>query len=130
MSTHDAPWPPPPPHYGGPPAPYAPASPRLGKAVIAALIMAALGFAEISFWSSRSVNGVMVECDYTNLAPIIFGPLAVILGLVAVLKARANPQAASRARQLGMLALALGALHLLRAAGVVELDLFGGGSPC
>lgn len=137
MSMHDVP---PPPPYGGPPGPYVPGpyvpgppvqrSSRLGKSTIAALVMAVLGFVEISFWSSRSVNGVMVECSYTNLAPLIFGPLAVILGLVAVVRGRRSAYAGSRAWQLGMLAVGLGAVHLLRAAGVVTLDVLGSGSPC
>ena len=147
MSMHEVP---PPPPYGGPPGPnpagpYAPGpyppgpyvpgppvqrSSRLGKSTIAALVMAVLGFVEISFWSSRSVNGVMVECSYTNLAPLMFGPPAVILGLVAVVRGRRTEQAGSRAWQLGLLAVGLGALHLLRAAGAVTLDVLGSGSPC
>ena len=50
---------------------------------IVGLVAAAAGFVEISFWSSRRVDGVVVACSYTNLAPWVFGPLAIVCGVVA-----------------------------------------------
>jgi hypothetical protein len=84
------------------------------------LVAAAAGFVEISFWSSRTVNGVVVECSYTNLAPWVFGPVAIVGGLLAFVRTRAP-------RPLALLAIGLGVLHLATALG--GLDLLGQ-NPC
>jgi len=120
------PSPPPGPMWPGP-VPPAPAAPRLSKAVIVGLITAALGFVEISFSSSRTVNGVVTDCSYLNLAPWIFGPVALVAGITALAGARAAGAAGSRNRALGALCIVLGAVHLLRGLGVIELLT---GSPC
>ena len=115
-----APWPAP-----SPPASRAPSSAPsrsggLGAALIVGLVAAAAGFVEISFWSSRTVNGVVVECSYTNLAPWVSGPVAIVGGLLAFVRTRAP-------RPLALLAIGLGVLHLATALG--GLDLLGQ-NPC
>jgi hypothetical protein len=128
--------PPPPPRYGPPPAygprPGRPVPPLAAaggwsKTVVAGLVAAALGFVEISFSSSRTVNGVVVECNYVNVAPWLFGPVALVCGLLALLRAGGRGPSAGRDRALGAVCLAVGAVHLLQAAGVVELL---SSSPC
>jgi hypothetical protein len=134
MSMSHLPPPPPlhgpPPGYGPPPGrPVAPpaAASRWSKTVVVGLIAAALGFVEISFSSSRTVNGVVVECSYFNLAPWLFGPVALVCGLLALTRAGGRGPVAGRDRALGAGCMVVGALHLLQAFGVIELL---SGSPC
>jgi len=130
--------PPPPPAYGPPsgygpytghpvPPPPAAAGRRWSKTVIVGLVAAALGFVEISFSSSRTVNGVVVDCNYVNLAPWLFGPVALVCGVVALARAGGRGASAGRDRALGAVCVAVGAVHLLQAFGVVELL---SSSPC
>jgi hypothetical protein len=90
-------------------------------------VAAGLGFAEISFSSSRTVNGVVVECDYVNLAPWLFGPVALVCGVLGLVRAGRNPVTAGRDRALGLVCVTLAAVHLLQAFGVLELLA---SSPC
>ena len=124
------------PGYGAPPGYPAPPGPppasrgavgRWSATIIVGLVAAASGFAEISFSSSRTVNGVVVECDYVNLAPWVFGPVALVCGLVGAVRARRPGATSGRERSLAVLCVTLGALHLLRAFGVLDLM---SGSPC
>jgi hypothetical protein len=95
--------------------------------LIVGLVAAAAGFLEISFSSSRTVNGVVVDCSYLNLAPWLFGPAALVAGAVVLARAvRAEP-VAGRDRALGALCVVVGLVHLLGAAGVVGTVA---GSPC
>jgi hypothetical protein len=103
----------------------------LGAALIVGLVAAAAGFVEVSFWSTRTENGVLVDCSYTNVAPWIFGPVAIACGLVALLGGRRRSRPAggpSPARMpLAALVLAVGAVHV--ATALAGLDLLGR-SPC
>jgi hypothetical protein len=138
--SHPAPIPPAPPPWqprATPPwpAPSSPVAPArsgggLGAALIVGLAAAAAGFVEISFWSSRTENGLVVECSYTNLAPWLFGPVAVACGLVALVRGRRPAHGAAPSptrRPLALLAIAVGVLHLVTAIG--GLDLLGQ-NPC
>ena len=89
------------------------------------LVAAAAGFVELSFWSTRTENGLVVECSYTNVAPWIFGPVAVVCGMVALLSACGR--GGGRRRPLAGLVLAVGLLHV--ATALAGLDLLGR-SPC
>jgi hypothetical protein len=119
------------PAYPAIPPPPPPAPPvvarRRNRALIVGLVTTALGFVEISYWSSSTVNGVVTECDYVNLAPLLFGPVAVLCGLVALARAGRTGVIAGRELGLGGLCVLVGAVHLLRAFGVVELL---SSSPC
>lgn len=95
----------------------------LGAALIVGLVAAAAGFVELSFWSTRTENGLVVECSYTNVAPWIFGPVAVACGLVALLRRRGG----RAGRPLAALVLAAGLVHV--ATALAGLDLLGR-SPC
>lgn len=95
--------------------------------LIVGIVAAAVGFAEISFSSSRTVNGVVVECSYVNLAPWLFGPVALVCGVVGLARLGRTPMTAGRDKVLGVVCVVLGAVHLLRAFGVLELV---SSSPC
>ena len=137
---HPAPSALPPPRWQPPaPAPWpAPSSPvparsaGLGAALIVGLVAAAAGFVEISFWSSRTENGLVVECSYTNMAPWVFGPVAIVGGLVALValvrgagRGAAGPSPARL--PLALLAIGVGVVHVATALG--GLDLLGQ-NPC
>lgn len=124
------PVPPPPPAYGpqrGRPVPPPAAAGGWSRVLVFGLVAAALGFVEISFSSSRTVNGVIVDCNYFNLAPWLFGPVALVCGVLAVARSAARGRSAGRERALGAVCVAVGAAHLLQAFGVVELL---SSSPC
>jgi hypothetical protein len=95
----------------------------LGAALIVGLVAAAAGFVELSFWSTRTENGLVVECSYTNVAPWIFGPVAVVCGLIALVGRRGGRSG----RPLAALVLAAGLVHV--ATALAGLDLLGR-SPC
>ena len=116
----------PPPGYG-PPTGAAGAQGRWSKTLIVGVVAAALGFAEISFSSSRTVNGVVVECDYVNLAPWVFGPLALVCGVLGLVRAGRIPVTKGRDKAMGIICVVVGAVHLLQAFGVLELMSSG---PC
>lgn len=48
---------------------------------------AALGV-KLSFYSSHSVNGVVEQCTSINVAPLLFGPVAAVMGIVAMILCR------------------------------------------
>jgi hypothetical protein len=110
------------PGYPSPPGPVPPppAAGRWSRTIVAGLVAAALGFVEISFSSSRTVNGVVVECDYVNLAPWLFGPVALVCGVLGLARAGRQGPASGRDRALGLVCVAVGALHLLQAFGLLD----------
>ena len=111
----------------GPPAGPVGAQGRWSKTLIVGVVAAALGFAEISFSSSRTVNGVVVECSYVNLAPWVFGPLALVCGVLGLVRAGRIPVTKGRDKAMGIICVVVGAVHLLQAFGVLELMSSG---PC
>jgi hypothetical protein len=127
MSMYNVPQPPAHPYPPSPPPVPGPGSRRWSPALIAGLVTAALGFVELSFSSYQSTNGVITECSYVNLGPWIFGPPALLCGLVALSRSARAGAAAGRERVLGAVCVAVGALHLLRAFEVVEVM---SSSPC
>ena len=112
-----------PPGYPSAPGPVPPSAPagRWSRAIVVGLVAAALGFVEISFSSSRTVNGVVVECDYVNLAPWLFGPVALVFGVLGLARGGRQGPASGRDRALGALCMTVGAVHLLQAFGVLDL---------
>ena len=103
------------------PIPPPPAAGRWSRTIIVGLVAAALGFVEISFSSSRTVNGVVVACDYVNLAPWLFGPVALVCGVLGLARAGRKGPARGRDRALGLVCATVGAVHLLQAFGVLDL---------
>jgi hypothetical protein len=88
---------------------------------------------EVSGSSTIEVNGVLTDCDYVNLGPVLFGPVAVVAGLWAVLARKRRPPA-RRPLELGLgLACAtLGVFQVLAGLGIlggVRLSL-DAGNPC
>ena len=84
------------------------------------------GFVEISLWSSRTVNGIVVECSYTNLAHGYSGRWRSCAALVVLAWGRrfaGGPAAGSAAA----LAIGVGALHVATALGGLDLP---GQNPC
>ena len=101
----------------------------LSKALIGGLVASAIGFVlRISYFTYHDVNGVRVDCDYRNFGPLLVGPVAIVLGLVAMVRSRRSRQPA-RELGLGLLCVTVGVLHIVRGLGIVDFD-FTGGSPC
>jgi hypothetical protein len=129
------PGPPPPsgyPSYQPPPPP--PPSPgrewALTPLAIAGLAVSAAGFIlNLSYSSYQTVNGVQTDCDYHNFGPLLVGPVALVLGVLTLVRARRPGQKPSRELAAGVAVVALGALHLLRGVGVLDIDLTGS-NPC
>jgi len=98
--------------------------------LLAGLIASAVGFVlELSYHNHRTENGLVVECDYHNYAPLLLGPPAIVLGLLALVRSRRPGQQATLEAGLGLLCVAIGVLHVVRGLGVVDLDLLGQ-DPC
>lgn len=54
-----------------------------------AIVAAAAGLlVKMSFYSSHSVNGVVQQCTSINVAPLLFGPIAAVAGIVAMILCR------------------------------------------
>jgi hypothetical protein len=118
--------------YGPPPGP--PPVPATGSRwsvpLLAGLAVSVAGFfVELSYSSYSSENGVVTDCDYHDFSGLLFGPAAVVLGLVAAARSRRGGARAGAELGLGFLCVALGALHVLRGLGVVDIDLTGS-NPC
>ena len=74
----------------------------------------------------------MVDCDYRNFAPLLVGPVGIVLGILAVGRSRGTRSPRPEVG-IGLLCVAIGALHIARGLGLIELDITGGitgGSPC
>lgn len=93
-------------------------------ASIVALVLAGVGFvASFNVYSRRTENGVVVEETNMDFAPFIFGPAAIIAGIVAMATASRGRQAGQSSRLnlgMGLLCVAIGLLHIVR--GVVGWD--------
>ena len=88
--------------------------PAAGKVV---LVSAVLGFVvRIPSESSRTVNGVVTDCSFTDLGAIAFGATAVGAGLLTLLAARSHHRRGLLIA-VGVLGLAVGALHIARGVG-------------
>jgi hypothetical protein len=75
---------------------------------------------ELSYSTSHEANGVVTDCDYTNFAPILLGPLGAAAGLWAVLtRKRRAPERQRFELGTGLLLVALGLLQLLGGLGVL-----------
>ena len=98
--------------------------------LLAGLGAAVVGFfLELSYTSSRTVNGVVVECDYHDVGPLLVGPVAAVFGLVTAARSGRTGAQKGREAAIGLLCVAVGVLHVLRGLGIVDLDL-SGGNPC
>lgn len=98
--------------------------------LLAGLVASAIGFVlELSYHNHRTENGVVVECDYRNFAPLLLGPPTIVLGLLALARSRRPGQQAALEAGLGLLCVAIGVLHVVRGLGIVDLDLLGQ-DPC
>jgi hypothetical protein len=98
------------------------------RPLIAGFICAALGFVvHLSSSSSQTVNGVVRDCSYFDLAPWLFGPATLACVIVALRRAGRAGAAGTRVRVLGAACVALGVLHLLRALQIIDVM---SGSPC
>jgi hypothetical protein len=101
----------------------------LSKALIGGLVASAIGFVlRLSYFTYHDVNGVRVDCDYRNFGPLLVGPVAIVLGLVAMAGSRKSREPA-RELGLGLLCVAVGALHIVRGLGMLDFDITGG-NPC
>lgn len=101
----------------------------LSGTAIAALIASASGFLlQLSYSSYRTENGVQVDCDYRDFAPLLVGPIAIVLGAITL--ARSSNPGLDRSRELaiGGICLALGVLHFARGLGIVDFSLYS--NPC
>ena len=112
-----------PPGQMPPPPPRPPA--RARSAPSPALILALCGIVagavvELSYYTSHTVNGVVADCDYTNFAPILLGPLGAAAGLWAVLtRKRRAPERQPFELGAGLFLIALGLLQALGGLGVL-----------
>lgn len=96
----------------------------LRAASIVALAVAAAGFG-VSFrvWSRKTENGVVVDETNMDFAPFLMGPAAIIAGIVALAtasKAREEGRSTGLNVGMGLLAVAIGLLHIVR--GVAAWD--------
>jgi hypothetical protein len=137
QAGHPPPLPPhgaPPPGYGAP-APGAAAS-RSRRSLSPALIVglcaaAAGGVIELSGSTTTEVNGVVTECDYFNLSPALFGPIAAVAGLLALVRSGRPDRHPERERLLGLLVVVIGVVHVLSAFGVLGgFSLTTADNPC
>jgi hypothetical protein len=108
-------WPPPAP---SPPAPgYAPPPRRHGRfspwLIVGLAALVAASALELSASIEESTNGVVTDCSYLNISPYLFGPLAMLAGLIAVLRRRRQPAREQMHLVLGLVCLTIGTLQLV-----------------
>lgn len=108
------PLPPPPSGRSGPMSALSPAL------IVAACCIAAAAVVEISFYSTHEVNGVLTDCDYTNVGPVLFGPVGAGAGLWVLLTSHRRPPERRRVeRGIGLLCIAVGVLQVLGGLGLL-----------
>ncbi len=87
-------------------------------------VAAILGFViSIESTSSRTINGRIAECSYTNFGALILGAVAILAGLVGVGVAIKVTENRGVLIAIAAASVALGVLHILRGVGTV-------GGPC
>ena len=87
-------------------------------------IAAALGFVlTFETSSTRSSNGRLVECSYTNFGALLLGAIAIVTGLVGLIIARGESENRSALLGIAGVAVLVGVLHIFRGLGAV-------GGPC
>jgi hypothetical protein len=102
----------------------------LSPIAIAGLVTAVVGFfLNISYHTSKTVNGVQTDCDYRDFGGLLVGPAAIVLGVLAIARAGRPGHHPTRELIVGVVCLALGAVHLLRGLGILDIDLTGS-NPC
>lgn len=111
------------PNYGERPAPRIETGAfGLPKGVTAAAVCALLGFVlTFELTSSRTSNGVVTSCSYTDVAKIGLGAAAMVLG-VALLR-RSLPSRNPLGLAVGIVAPLVGLYHVLTGIGMIN-------SPC
>jgi hypothetical protein len=93
--------------------------------------VAAAAVVELSAHTTRTVNGVVTECSYVNVSPLLVGPIAIVAGAIAIGRSGRPDRHRPVEAGLGILAVVLGVLQMLGA-----FDLLGGltltlaGDPC
>lgn len=96
----------------------------LSNALLVALFAAVGGFVlSLSFTSSSTHNGVLTSCTYVDAGPLLLAPVAAVAGLVAVARCRRPGRRALLEVGVGLLCVAVAALHVFRGLGVL-------GGPC
>lgn len=96
---------------------------------IGALVASAVGFIlQLSYHTYRSENGVQIECDYRDFAPLLVGPVVVVLGAITMSHSSRPGLERSRELAVGGLCVALGLFHFARGLGIVDFSLYS--NPC
>ena len=87
-------------------------------------IAAILGFLlTIESTSSRTINGRLAECSYTNYGALLLGAIAIVAGLIGVAMAVKSTENRGLLIAIAAVTVAIGVLHILRGIGSV-------GGPC
>jgi hypothetical protein len=87
-------------------------------------VAAILGFVvTIESTSSRTINGRLAECSYTNFGALLLGALALVAGLVGVVAARKIVEQRTVLMAIAAGSALIGVLHILRGLGSI-------GGPC
>lgn len=90
------------------------------NALLAAVFGAVGGFVlSLSYSASSTENGVMTSCTYIDAGPLLLAPLAAIAGLVAVVRCRKPGRKTAVEVGVGLLCVAIAALHVLRGLGIL-----------
>lgn len=101
----------------------------LSPMAFSALAASAAGFIlRLTYSTYRTENGVQVECDYRDFAPLMAGPVAIVLGVLTMASSSRPGRERSRELAVGALCVALGAFHLARGLGVLDFSLYS--DPC
>jgi hypothetical protein len=88
------------------------------------LVAAVLGaFCSLSTTNRTSINGVQTSCSYFDLGPLIFGGIAALASLIVLATANRPPRQPVVEVSIGVLGLAVAAVHVVRAFGII-------GGPC
>lgn len=92
----------------------------LSTPLMVGMVAAVAGFlVELSFYSKQTVNGTVQECTSVNIAPLVLGPVAVVAGIIAMVRCR-------RAGKTPMLELGLGLAAVVAGVAAIALRAFGG----